>query len=50
MEGKDLRDKYPEGADPYASGEAANTRLAAAAMTSNLNARDQMFSCTIERA
>ena len=25
MQGKDLRDKYPEGADPYVLGEAANT-------------------------
>ena len=25
MEGKDLRSKYPEGADPYVLGEAANT-------------------------
>ena len=27
FEGKDLRDKYPEGADPYVLGEAANTAL-----------------------
>ena len=27
MEGKDLRDKYPEGADPYVLGEAALQRL-----------------------
>jgi formate dehydrogenase major subunit len=27
MEGKDLRDKYPEGADPYVLGEAANTAM-----------------------
>jgi len=25
FEGKDLRDKYPKGADPYVLGEAANT-------------------------
>ena len=25
FQGKDLRDKYPEGADPYVLGEAANT-------------------------
>jgi formate dehydrogenase major subunit len=27
MEGKDLRDKYPDGADPYVLGEAANTAM-----------------------
>jgi len=27
MQGKDLRDKYPEGADPYILGEAANTAM-----------------------
>ena len=27
MQGKDLRDKYPEGADPYVLGEAANTAM-----------------------
>ncbi len=27
FEGKDLRDKYPEGADPYVLGEAANTAM-----------------------
>ena len=27
MEGKDLRHKYPEGADPYVLGEAANTAM-----------------------
>ncbi len=27
FQGKDLRDKYPEGADPYVLGEAANTAL-----------------------
>ncbi len=27
MEGKDLRGKYPEGADPYVLGEAANTAM-----------------------
>ena len=27
MEGKDLRDKYPQGADPYVLGEAANTAM-----------------------
>ncbi len=27
FEGRDLRDKYPEGADPYVLGEAANTAL-----------------------
>jgi len=27
FEGKDLRDKYPEGTDPYVLGEAANTAL-----------------------
>jgi formate dehydrogenase major subunit len=27
MEGKDLRSKYPEGADPYVLGEAANTAM-----------------------
>ena len=25
MEGRDLRNKYPDGADPYVLGEAANT-------------------------
>ena len=27
FQGKDLRDKYPEGADPYILGEAANTAM-----------------------
>ena len=27
FEGKDLRDKYPEGADPFVLGEAANTAM-----------------------
>lgn len=27
LEGKDLRDKYPEGADPYVLGESANTAM-----------------------
>jgi formate dehydrogenase major subunit len=27
MEGKDLRDKYPQGADPYVLGESANTAM-----------------------
>jgi len=27
LEGKDLRYKYPEGADPYILGEAANTAM-----------------------
>jgi formate dehydrogenase major subunit len=27
FQGKDLRGKYPEGADPYVLGEAANTAL-----------------------
>ena len=27
MEGKDLRHKYPQGADPYVLGEAANTAM-----------------------
>ena len=27
FQGKDLRDKYPEGADPYVLGEAANTAM-----------------------
>ena len=27
FEGKDLRDKYPEGADPYVLGESANTAM-----------------------
>ena len=27
FEGKDLRDKYPDGADPYVLGEAANTAM-----------------------
>ena len=27
MEGRDLRDKYPDGADPYVLGEAANTAM-----------------------
>ena len=27
FQGKDLRDKYPEGADPFILGEAANTAM-----------------------
>ena len=27
FEGKDLRDKYPDGADPYVLGESANTAM-----------------------
>jgi formate dehydrogenase major subunit len=49
-EGKDLRSKYPEGADPYVLGEAANT-----AMTYGYDSVTQMQEtkatlCRIERA
>ena len=50
LEGKDLRSKYPDGADPYVLGEAANT-----AMTYGYDSVTQMQEtkcslCNIERA
>jgi formate dehydrogenase major subunit len=50
FQGKDLRDKYPEGADPYVLGEAANT-----AMTYGYDVVTQMQEskvtlCKIEKA
>ena len=50
FEGKDLRGKYPEGADPYVLGEAANT-----AQTYGYDSVTQMQEtkatlCRIERA
>ena len=50
MQGEDLRDKYPEGADPYVLGEAANT-----VMTYGYDAVTQMQEskvslCRIEKA
>ena len=50
MEGKDLRDKYPEGADPYVLGEAANTAFTYGYDSVTLMQETKCSLCTIERA
>jgi len=50
MEGKDLRSKYPEGADPYVLGEAANTAFTYGYDSVTLMQETKCSLCTIERA
>ena len=50
MEGKDLRDKYPEGADPYVLGEAANTAMTYGYDSVTLMQETKCSLCNIERA
>ena len=49
MEGKDLRSKYPEGADPYVLGEAANTAFTYGYDSVTLMQESKCSLCTIER-
>ena len=49
MEGKDLRSKYPEGADPYVLGEAANTAMTYGYDSVTLMQETKCSLCTIER-
>jgi formate dehydrogenase major subunit len=50
MEGKDLRDKYPEGADPYVLGEAANTAFTYGCDSVTLMQETKCSLCAIELA
>jgi formate dehydrogenase major subunit len=50
MEGKDLRDKYPEGSDPYVLGEAANTAMTYGYDSVTLMQETKCSLCAIERA
>jgi formate dehydrogenase major subunit len=50
MEGKDLRSKYPEGADPYVLGEAANTAMTYGYDSVTLMQETKCSLCEIERA
>ena len=50
MEGKDLRSKYPEGADPYVLGEAANTAMTYGYDSVTLMQETKCSLCNIERA
>jgi formate dehydrogenase major subunit len=50
MEGEDLRDKYPEGADPIVLGEAANTAMTYGYDSVTLMQESKCSLCTIERA
>ena len=49
MEGEDLRSKYPEGADPYVLGEAANTAMTYGYDSVTLMQESKCSLCTIER-
>ena len=49
MEGKDLRSKYPEGADPYVLGESANTAMTYGYDSVTLMQESKCSLCTIER-
>ena len=49
MEGKDLRSKYPEGADPYVLGEAANTAFTYGYDSVTLMQESKCTLCSIER-
>ena len=49
MEGKDLRSKYPEGADPYVLGESANTAMTYGYDSVTLMQETKCSLCTIER-
>ena len=48
MEGKDLRSKYPEGADPYVLGEAANTAFTYGYDSVTLMQESKCTLCSIE--
>jgi formate dehydrogenase major subunit len=50
LEGKDLRDKYPEGADPYVLGESANTAMTYGYDSVTLMQETKCSLCTIEPA
>jgi formate dehydrogenase major subunit len=49
MEGKDLRSKYPEGADPYVLGESANTAMTYGYDSVTLMQESKCSLCSIER-
>ena len=49
LEGKDLRSKYPEGADPYVLGESANTAMTYGYDSVTLMQESKCSLCTIER-
>jgi len=49
LEGKDLRAKYPEGADPYVLGESANTAMTYGYDSVTLMQETKCSLCTIER-
>lgn len=49
LEGKDLRSKYPEGADPYVLGESANTAFTYGYDSVTLMQESKCSLCTIER-
>ena len=49
MEGKDLRSKYPDGADPYVLGESANTAMTYGYDSVTLMQESKCSLCTIER-
>jgi len=49
MEGKDLRSKYPEGADPFVLGEAANTAFTYGYDSVTLMQESKCSLCSIER-
>jgi formate dehydrogenase major subunit len=50
LEGKDLRGKYPEGADPYVLGESANTAMTYGYDSVTLMQETKCSLCTIEKA
>jgi formate dehydrogenase major subunit len=49
LEGKDLRSKYPEGADPYVLGESANTAMTYGYDSVTLMQETKCSLCSIER-
>ena len=50
MQGVDLRDKYPAGADPYVLGEAANTAMSYGYDSVTLMQESKVTLCRIEKA
>ena len=50
MQGEDLRDKYPEGADPYVLGEAANTVVTYGYDSVTQMQESKVTLCRIEKA
>ena len=50
MQGEDLRSKYPEGADPYVLGEAANTVMTYGYDSVTQMQESKVTLCRIERA